>query len=171
MTQPSVVVDRPRSSWSAGSAIATIVASRTTTNCATQRSATIMWTACPSIVTIKRVMVETAVERPPSAANMRLDGGHPALELVNTIYGQVGGPVEHDVLATPEDLVTLARRLGFADADTPASPRALADARALRDTVDALLRAGVAGEPPPAAAVGDLERAARAALEAATLAP
>jgi predicted RNA-binding Zn ribbon-like protein len=102
---------------------------------------------------------------------MRLDGGHPALELVNTIYGQVGGPVEHDVLATPEDLVTLARRLGFADADTPASPRALADARALRDTVDALLRARVAGEPPPAAAVGDLERAARAALEAATLAP
>ncbi len=57
---------------------------------------------------------------------MRLDGGHPALELVNTVYGQVGGPVEHDVLATPEDLVTLARRLGLAGPATPPSAGALA---------------------------------------------
>ena len=41
---------------------------------------------------------------------MRLDGGHPALELVNTVYGQVGEPPEHDVLATPADLVVLAGR-------------------------------------------------------------
>ena len=45
---------------------------------------------------------------------MRLDGGHPALELVNTIYAQVGGPVEHDVLGTPGDLLTFARRVGVA---------------------------------------------------------
>jgi hypothetical protein len=41
---------------------------------------------------------------------MRLGGGHPALELVNTVYDQVGGPVEHDVLAEPRDLVTLAEK-------------------------------------------------------------
>ena len=120
----------------------------------------------PSNVT----MPETAVVRPPTAANMRLDGGHPALELVNTIYGQVGGPVEHDVLATPQDLVIFSGRLGLADSHTPESPAALADARALRDAVDAVLRGRMAGAPPPAAAVGVLERAARRALEAATLA-
>lgn len=102
---------------------------------------------------------------------MRFDGGHPALELVNTVYGQVGGPVEHDVLATPEDLVTFSRRLGFAGPDTPAGAGALADARALRDAVAALLGARVAGRRPPADALAALERAARVALRAARLAP
>jgi len=102
---------------------------------------------------------------------MRFDGGHPALELVNTVYGQVGGPVEHDVLATPDDLVTVACRLGFADARTPAATGALAAARALRDSVDALLRARVAGDPAPAGPLGAFERAVRAALAAAELTP
>ncbi len=52
-------------------------------------------------------MAETGTVRPPTAATMRLDGGHPALELVNRIYGQFGGPVEHVVLATPADLELL----------------------------------------------------------------
>ena len=102
---------------------------------------------------------------------MRLDGGHPALELVNTIYGQVGGPVEHDVLVAPSDLVTLARRLGLAAADTPAAEAAVADARALRNSVDLLLRARVAGDAPPAAALAALQSGVRAALAAAVLAP
>jgi predicted RNA-binding Zn ribbon-like protein len=88
----------------------------------------------------------------PTAASMRLDGGHPALELVNTVYGQVDGPVEHDVLATPADLVTLARRLGLAGRATPPSAAALAAARTLRDAVDALLRARLASRYRPAAA-------------------
>jgi predicted RNA-binding Zn ribbon-like protein len=117
-------------------------------------------------------MEETGgVVRPPTAATMRLDGGHPALELVNTIYGQVGGPVEHDVLATPADLVTLARRLDLAAPDTPASPGAVRNARALRADVDALLRARVAGAAPPDGALAALEGAGRAALRAARLAP
>ncbi len=101
---------------------------------------------------------------------MRLDGGHPALELVNTIYGQPDGPVEADVLASAEDLVTFARRVGVAGARTRASAAALADARALRDAVYSLLRAHLAGDPPPATARGHVEAAARAALAAATLA-
>ena len=100
---------------------------------------------------------------------MRLDGGHPALDLVNTIYGQVGGPVEADVLATPGDLVTFARRVGMAGADTPAGAEALAEARALRDALDPVLRSLVAGAPAPTAALAAIEAAGRAAIAAASL--
>jgi predicted RNA-binding Zn ribbon-like protein len=113
-------------------------------------------------------MVETPT---PTAATMRLDGGHPALELVNTIYGQVGGPVEHDVLATPADLVTLARRLGLAGRSTPADAAAFEDARALRDALDPVLRAVAAGENAPRRELAAVEDAGRAALAAARLAP
>src|SRR3954467_10519321 len=112
------------------------------------------------------MMAETSTVE-PTAAPPRLDGGHPALELVNTIYGQVGGPVEHDVLSTPEDLVTFARRLGFAGAGTPPDAGALAEARALRDALDALFRARHAGAALPAAALTVLDAAARAAIAAA----
>jgi predicted RNA-binding Zn ribbon-like protein len=116
------------------------------------------------------MMVETrAVE--PTAATTRLDGGHPALELVNTIWGQVGGPVEHDVLATPEDLVTLARRLGFIAPTTPAAHSALDEARALRGTLDAVLRACIERREPPPAPLAALTRHIRAAIDAARLVP
>jgi len=106
----------------------------------------------------------------PTAETMRLDGGHPALELVNTIYGQVGGPVEHDVLSTPQDLVTLGRRLGVAGPRTPADAGALRRARALRDAVDALLRARMAAAAPPPEALAALEAAVRRGVAAARLA-
>ncbi len=100
---------------------------------------------------------------------MRLDGGHPALELVNTIYGQVGEPPEHDVLAAPGDLVTFADRvLGVA---AEPAPRALAAARALREALDAVLRAHLAGAEPPDAARAAVEAAARRAVAAGRLAP
>ena len=105
----------------------------------------------------------------PTAATTRFDGGHPALELVNTIYGQVGGPVEHDFLITPEDLVIVGRRLGLADADTPASPAALTAAHALREVVDVLLRARVAGTEASPDALLVLAIAARDAFRAAGL--
>jgi predicted RNA-binding Zn ribbon-like protein len=116
-------------------------------------------------------MKETGVVRPPTAASMRFDGGHLALELVNTVYGQDGGPVEYDVLATPEDLVTFARRVGMADQATPASADALHAALALREALDAVLRAQLAGQDPPAAPRALVEAAARGALAAAHLAP
>jgi predicted RNA-binding Zn ribbon-like protein len=111
------------------------------------------------------------VTRPPTAADMRFDGGHPALELVNTIYGQVGGPVEHDVLATPQDLVVFARRLGFATDSAPAGPGALAAALELRDALDPVLRACLAGERPPAEPLAAVQLAVRAAYAAAELDP
>jgi predicted RNA-binding Zn ribbon-like protein len=116
-------------------------------------------------------MEETPVVRSPTAATMRLDGGHPALDLVNTVYGQSDGPVEADVLATPEDLVVFARRVGMADPATPASLAALHAALALRGALDAVLRARLAGQDPPPGPRATLEAAARAALAAAHLAP
>lgn len=109
--------------------------------------------------------------RPPTAANMRLDGGHPALDLVNTIYGQPDGPVEADVLATPQDLVIFARRVAMADQITPASPGALQSALRLREALDAVLRAQLAGQDPPLEPRAVVEAAARAALAAAQLVP
>jgi predicted RNA-binding Zn ribbon-like protein len=114
---------------------------------------------------------ETGMARLATAASMRLDGGHPALDLVNTVYGQPDGPVEADLLAAPEDLVTFARRVGAADQATPASPGALRAALRLRDALDAVLRARLAGEGPPAGPRAVVEAAARAALGAAHLAP
>jgi predicted RNA-binding Zn ribbon-like protein len=102
---------------------------------------------------------------------MRLDGGHPALDLVNTVYGQVDEPPEHDVLGEPADLVTFARRVGLAGDATPAGRAALHDARALRDALDALLAAGLAHEDPPPGPSAALEAAARAALDAGRLSP
>jgi predicted RNA-binding Zn ribbon-like protein len=114
-------------------------------------------------------MPETTKHR-PTAAEMRLDGGHPALDLVNTIYGQVDGPVEADVLTRPEDLVTFACRLGLAGPDTPTSQAALDDVRALRAALDAIVRARLEDVEPPAPARATLQAAAHAALTAATLA-
>jgi predicted RNA-binding Zn ribbon-like protein len=115
------------------------------------------------------VVTQESVVRPPTAAVMRLDGGHPVLDLVNTVYGQVDGPVEHDVLSDPGDLVTFARRLDLAAEATPASGRALRAATGLRGAVDAVLRAQLDGTAPAPAALAQVESAARAALRAGSL--
>src|SRR4051794_2945034 len=118
----------------------------------------------------------------PTAATTRLDGGHPALELVNTIYAVLGGPVEFDVLATPDDLVTFARRVGVAGDAPVASPAGLRAAHALRGSLDPLLRANLAergagvvatswGTAEVAPAVAAYESAVRAAQDAARLTP
>ncbi|HYI17123.1 MAG TPA: CGNR zinc finger domain-containing protein [Solirubrobacteraceae bacterium] len=112
-----------------------------------------------------------------TTGTMRLDGGHPALELVNTIYGQVGQPPEHDVLAAPEDLVVLARRTGLIGDAVP-SAAALRAARALRGALDPVLRGGGSLDPgslgPVLQGGGSLapvERAAARAVAAGRLEP
>jgi len=106
----------------------------------------------------------------PTAATMRLDGGHPALDLVNTVYGQVDGPVEHDVLRDPADLVVLAGRMGLVEGAVEGSEPALRAARELRTGLDALLRAQLAGTAAPPAAADRLAERMRAAYAAARLA-
>jgi predicted RNA-binding Zn ribbon-like protein len=102
---------------------------------------------------------------------MRLDGGHPALDLVNTVYGQVHGAVEDDVLATPEDLVIFARRIGFADAATPAAAPAARAGVELRDALDPVLRAILADHEPPSDRLAAVQAGAAAAVAAAQLGP
>ena len=103
---------------------------------------------------------------------MRLDGGHPALELVNTIYAPAAlEPIDYDVLVAPADLSVFASRVGLAPAGARSSARALRAARALRSALDPILRALAAGADPPRDALAELERSARRALTAATLAP
>ena len=106
---------------------------------------------------------------PPTAATTRLDGGHPVLDLVNTVYGQVDGPVELDVLSEPEDLVVLAVRWGMVEHPVPADAAALRRARSLRAAVDALLRAALAGTAPPGPATAVVESELRSAYAAGRL--
>ena len=100
---------------------------------------------------------------------MRLDGGHPALDLVNTVYGQPGKPPEHDVLAEPADLTTFAGRVGACADGTPAGTAALRAARELRGALNAILEARIAGERPPPDEAASLAAAGRAALAAGRL--
>src|SRR3954447_2229725 len=158
MTQPSAAVDIPRSACTAGSATATIVTSRTITNCARHGKATTIPRVCPTLLPSNTHMLET-----PTAATMRLDGGHPALELVNTIYAVLGGPVDFDVLTTPDDLVTFARRVGAAGEGAVPSDAALRAARALRDALDPLLRAPLVARDADAARRDAAVRGERAA--------
>jgi predicted RNA-binding Zn ribbon-like protein len=126
---------------------------------------------CPAGVTIKQGNGGNTVTGQATAATMRLDGGHVVLDLVNTVYGQVDGPVEIDVLAGADDLVTFARRVGLAGPGTRASRTALREAVALRESLDAVLRAVLAGGEPPTRGLAAVEDAARAALRAGRLAP
>jgi len=91
---------------------------------------------------------------------MRLDGGHPALDLVNTLYGQVGKPPEHDVLQTREDLMTFATRVGVATRGT--STAALEAARRLRTASEHAFRdadpSGLETAAKRAYRAGSLER-------------
>jgi predicted RNA-binding Zn ribbon-like protein len=79
--------------------------------------------------------------------------------------------VQHDVLTAPRDLVVFARRAGLADDAATANRDAIQAARALRDALDAVLRALVAGEPSPRRARSVIENATRAAFAAGRLTP
>lgn len=51
-----------------------------------------------------------------SHAEFRIVGGHPALDLVNTVTPRLrGGAVEHDYLTSPAELLDWSRRIGLID--------------------------------------------------------
>jgi predicted RNA-binding Zn ribbon-like protein len=68
-------------------------------------------------------------------------GGHPALDLANTVEPRLPGRVERDHLSDPAALVRWARRAGVLGEDEPAEPTAaaLADVLALRALIDPVL--------------------------------
>lgn len=80
-------------------------------------------------------------------------GGRPAVDFVNTHRERWRRNVE--TLVTPDDLAQWLVRAEVMDADAPAPVTAevLGQARALREAIDALVVAAIAGRPVPAEAV------------------
>jgi predicted RNA-binding Zn ribbon-like protein len=78
-------------------------------------------------------------------------GARPALDLVNTRRERWRRRVE--TLVTPSDLSRWLVAAGLTDRPMRVSREVLDEARELREAIDACVRAVVAGEPPPAAAV------------------
>jgi predicted RNA-binding Zn ribbon-like protein len=114
---------------------------------------------------------------------MRLDGGHPALDYMNTLGGPLDGPpAPHDeYLRGYEDLAVFARRVALID--EPTCERLLRRARRnpdqadsvvrgafeLRSLVDAVFRPLAHEREPSARLLARLADAERAALEHAVL--
>jgi predicted RNA-binding Zn ribbon-like protein len=78
-------------------------------------------------------------------------GGRPSLDLVNTLRERWRRRVE--TLVTPDDLGRWLVRAGVLSAPAPVRPSALAEARELREAIDACVTALVDGTPSPPAAV------------------
>ena len=83
-------------------------------------------------------------------------GGRPALDLVNTRCERWRRDIE--CLTTPDDLVRWLIAARLLPERMPASRTLLAQARGLREAIDAEVRAAVAGGPADAAAVRQIDR-------------
>src|SRR3954454_1555525 len=113
---------------------------------------------------------------------MRLVGGHPAVDFVNTLGGRRDAPAD-EYLHAYGDLLAWSERTRLIDAEPAARlarsagrrPRpaagALLAALELRGHVDAILRARLAGRTPRAADLDAVRRAEVEALGHATLTP
>jgi predicted RNA-binding Zn ribbon-like protein len=82
-------------------------------------------------------------------------GGRPALDLVNTLRERWRRRVE--TLVTPDDLGVWLLRAELLPQAPPVSRARLREARALREAIDLCLRAALAGESAPAAAVATID--------------
>jgi predicted RNA-binding Zn ribbon-like protein len=78
-------------------------------------------------------------------------GGRPSLDLVNTLRERWRRRVE--TLVTPDDLSRWLVRAGLTAEPLRVSRAVLAEARDLREAIDAVVVAAVEGRPPPSAAV------------------
>src|SRR3954449_4597134 len=78
-------------------------------------------------------------------------GGRPAVDFVNTFRERWRRGVE--TLVTPDDLATWLVRAGVTDAPARVPRAVLEQARELREAIDALLVAAIAGAPAPAEAI------------------
>jgi predicted RNA-binding Zn ribbon-like protein len=113
---------------------------------------------------------------------MRLVGGHPAVEFVNTLGGLKDAP-DDEYLHAYSDLVSWSERTGLIDGETAGVLARAADRRPkpaatalvaaldMRGHVDAILRATLAGRSPRAADLDAVRRAEVDALAHAALTP
>jgi len=125
------------------------------------------------------------VETRPHVWDLRLEGGHPALDFVNS----VGGPraadpdPDTDALHGYGDLLEWSRRTGFLDGAAAErlarrarrhpveARRAFAAALELRSLVDRIFRAVAEGDRPAETDLADLRDAASGALQRGRLVP
>jgi predicted RNA-binding Zn ribbon-like protein len=82
-------------------------------------------------------------------------GGRPAVDFVNTRRERWRRDVE--CLACPDDLAAWLVAAGLLPARAPVAADLLAGARSLREAIDAGVRAALAGEPAPPAAVAEID--------------
>lgn len=102
--------------------------------------------------------------------DIRLNGGRPCVDFVNTIHDRNAAPQE-DYLTTPERLLAWAARAGLVHAGeklaapTRADQRArlMSETRRLREAVHALLSARIEGTAAPQGALRTLDRWVHAA--------
>jgi predicted RNA-binding Zn ribbon-like protein len=130
---------------------------------------------------VNSLLLETSAH----IAGLRLDGGHLALDFVNTLGGSYELPPEpHDEhLRSYGDLLAWGVRTGLleeasaerlsraAEADPDEAEQVLGEAIEQREQAYAVLRALAESREPPAEALSGVEQKARRALEAARLAP
>ena len=125
------------------------------------------------------------METRPNVWDLRLDGGHPALDFVNSVGGPRGTDPDPntDALGGYGDLLEWSRRVGLLDdaagerlarrarrRPTDAR-RAFAAALELRSLVDRIFRALAEGDRPSERDLADLRDAASGALQRARLVP
>src|SRR5215207_10252105 len=135
----------PRSAPMLGSATATIVTSRTTTNCATQSRARAIGSSVPFLTGYRTYLVS------------RMTGmwewleGVPAIDLTETVRDVRGETVDH--LQSAKDLDSWLAAEGDRLPPLPPGERDVAAWRHLRDAIAAAFAATMAGEPLPPEAV------------------
>jgi len=136
----------------------------------------------PIVCPVNSFLVDTSGR---AVSTVPLEGGHLALDFVNTIGGLRDQPPsqEDELFASYDDLVVWCVRLGvISDADggrlsraaardEKAAGRALRRARELRELIYATFRPIADGREPPAALLAELRDVDRAALAEAHLAP
>jgi predicted RNA-binding Zn ribbon-like protein len=108
-----------------------------------------------------------------------LSGGHPALDLVNTLDDRFGANGERELLNDYADLLAFARQTGLMSAvqvrllagavGTDAAGRALRAVKELRESLAAILYAGLESRAPRAADLQTLQRHFQAAAQHAQL--
>lgn len=97
-----------------------------------------------------------------------LSGGHPVLDLVNTLDHRFRDEPPVELLLDYEALLSFARQSGILDpgqvralktsVKPQAAARALSSARELREALATVLYGNLEGHPPPASAIRTLER-------------
>jgi len=107
-------------------------------------------------------------ESPAAAPPFDLSGGHPALDLVNTLDHRFGDEARVELLPDYDALLRFAQQTGLLDprqvrllrksVKPQAAARALRSVRELREAMAAAFYGNVESRPPPAADIRTLER-------------